>query len=128
MKNKRSLPWGYHLMLDCSGCNDNIANKSKIFDFNKELIRKIRMKAFGTPTIEYLLSGHKNQGYSLLQLIHTSNISAHFMDLSNTAYFDVFSCKKFDPKAAVQIIKKYFKPKNIKVNFIRRQAPDGNNE
>lgn len=124
MKTKNKSPWGYHLIVDCSGCNKNVENKSKIFDFNEELIRKIRMKAFGKPIIEYLLPGHKNQGYSLLQLIHTSNISAHFMDLSSTAYFDVFSCKKFDPKTAVQIIKKYFKPKKIKVNFIERQAPD----
>lgn len=124
MKKQNKSPWGYHLMVDCSGCNKNIASKSKIFEFNKELIQKIRMKAYGNPVIEYLLPNHKNQGYSLLQLIHTSNISAHFMDLSNTAYFDVFSCKKFDPKVAVQVIKKYFKPKKTKVNFIERQAPN----
>lgn len=123
MKTKNKSPWGYHLMVDCSGCNKNIESKSKIFDFNKELIQKIRMKAYGNPVIEYLLPNHKNQGYSLLQLIHTSNISAHFMDLSNTAYFDVFSCKKFDSKIAIRVIKKYFKPKKIKVNFIERQAP-----
>jgi len=122
MKLKKKSPWGYHLMVDCSGCNKNIKEKNKIFDFNKELIKKIKMKAFGNPIIEYLLPDHKNQGYSLLQLIHTSNISAHFMDKSDTAYFDVFSCKKFDPKVAVLVIKKYFKPKQIKINFIERSA------
>jgi len=123
MKIKNKAPWGYHLMVDCGDCNNNIAEKDKIFQFNKDLIKKIKMKAFGNPIIEYLLPEHKNQGYSLLQLIHTSNISAHFMDKTNTAYFDVFSCKKFNPNVAIQIIKKYFKPKKIKVNFIMRQAP-----
>lgn len=124
MKNKCSLPWGYHLMLDCSGCNDNIENKREIYNFTVELLKKIKMKGFGKPIIKYLLAGEKNQGYSMIQLITTSNISAHFMDLSGTAYFDVFSCKSFDPDQAEKIIKKYFSPKKIKRQFIKRQAPN----
>ena len=46
------------------------------------------------------------------------------MDLSGTAYFDVFSCKSFDPAQAEKIIKKYFAPKKIKRQFIKRQAPN----
>jgi S-adenosylmethionine/arginine decarboxylase-like enzyme len=121
MKNKSA--WGYHLMLDCSGCNDNIKDKRAIETFVKDLLKEVDMKPHGKPLIEYLLPGHKNQGYSMVQLITTSNISAHFMDLDGTAYFDVFSCKKFDPKLAEKIIKKHFAPKKYKVKFLTRQAP-----
>jgi S-adenosylmethionine/arginine decarboxylase-like enzyme len=120
-KNKQS--WGYHYMVDCSGCNDNISDKKQISIFVKELIKKIKMKAHGKPTIEYLLPGHKNEGYSMLQLIHTSNLAAHFMSKSKTAYFDVFSCKKFDTKIVDLTVKKYFAPKKTKSKFLTRQAP-----
>ena len=81
------------------------------------------MKAHGKPTIEYLLTGHKNEGYSMLQLIHTSNLSAHFMSKSKTAYFDVFSCKKFNTKTVDLVVKKYFDPKKSKSKLLTRQAP-----
>jgi S-adenosylmethionine/arginine decarboxylase-like enzyme len=45
------------------------------------------------------------------------------MELNGTAYFDIFSCKTFDPKAAEKVIKKYFAPKKYKVKFLTRQAP-----
>jgi hypothetical protein len=33
-----------------------------------------------------------------VQLIETSLISAHFANLTNTVYLDVFSCKPYDPE------------------------------
>lgn len=114
--------WGYHLMLDCSGCNDNVANRDQIYKFVKELVKKIDMVAHGEPIIEHLLPGDPKQGYSLMQLITTSNICAHFMELDGTAYFDIFSCKEFDINKAKKIVEKYFSPKKMRVNFITRHA------
>ena len=113
--------WGYHLMLDCSGC-ENIDSKDNIYNFVKDLVNKIDMEAHGEPIIEYLLPGDPKQGYSLMQLITTSNICGHFMELDGTAYFDVFSCKEFDLTTAQNVVKQYFNPKKIRVNFITRQA------
>ena len=113
--------WGYHLMLDCSGC-ENIDSKDNIYNFVKDLVDKIDMEAHGEPIIEYLLPGDPKQGYSLMQLITTSNICGHFMELDGTAYFDVFSCKEFDLTTAQNVVKQYFNPKKIRVNFITRQA------
>lgn len=114
--------WGYHLMLDCAGCNKNVSDKTKIYDFVKELIWRIDMVAHGEPIIEHLLPGDPKQGYSLMQLITTSNICAHFMDLDGTAYLDVFSCKEFDYKQAEQIFRTYFEPQKVKSYFITRHA------
>lgn len=115
--------WGYHLMLDCSGCNiQKVASRDNIYNFIKDLVPRIGMVAHGEPVIEYLLPGDPKQGYSLMQLITTSNICAHFMELDGTAYFDIFSCKEFDIKLADSIVRQYFDPKRVRVNFITRDA------
>jgi S-adenosylmethionine/arginine decarboxylase-like enzyme len=108
-------------MLDCSGC-ERIDSRENIYNFVKDLVDKIDMVAHGEPVIEYLLPGDPKQGYSLMQLITTSNICGHFMELDGTAYFDVFSCKEFDLQTVQDIVRQYFNPDKIRVNFITRQA------
>ncbi len=115
--------WGYHLMLDCSGCDiEKVSNRDNIYNFVKDLVDQIDMESHGEPIIEYLLPGDPKQGFSLLQLITTSNISAHFMELDGTAYFDIFSCKEFDIEIAKKVVGDYFGPKKMRVNFITRHA------
>lgn len=114
--------WGYHLMLDCKGCNKNVSDPKAIYDFNKELVERIDMVAHGEPIIEFMLPGDPKQGFSLVQLITTSNICAHFMDHDRTAYLDVFSCKEFDQSIVKEVFTKYFEPAKMRVNFITRHA------
>ena len=109
-------------MLDCSGCNENIANRDQIYRFTKDLVTRIDMTAHGEPIIEHLLPGDPKQGYSMMQLITTSNICAHFMELDGTAYFDIFSCKPFNIDIAQDVVKEYFNPKKLRVNYITRHA------
>lgn len=116
--------FGYHLMLDCSGCNQGIASRDTIYAFIKELVERIDMTAHGEPIIEYLLPGDPKQGFSLMQLITTSNICGHFMELDGTSYFDVFSCKEFRNEDVIDVVKKYFDPKKMRVNFVTRHADD----
>jgi len=119
---KINKPWGYHLMLDCQGMNDNITSKACLKEFIADLIKQIKMEAVGKPVIKYLLEGHQNSGYSLVQLIQTSNITGHFMDQDRTAYIDVFSCKKFNPKIVEKIVKKHFGTTKIKSKIVTRTA------
>ena len=115
--------WGYHLMLDCSGCEiEEISSKDNIYQFIKDLVERIDMVAHGEPVIEYLLPGDPKHGYSLMQLITTSNICGHFMELDGTAYFDVFSCKPFNQETAKQVVQEYFHTKKMRVNYITRHA------
>lgn len=114
--------WGYHLMLDCSGCNGNVSIRDAIYDFNKELVDRIGMVAHGEPVIEHLLPGDVKQGYSLMQLITTSNICAHFMDNGGTAYIDIFSCREFDIEMAKKIVAKYFNPAKMRTMYLTRHA------
>lgn len=111
-------------MLDCAGCRveNGIGSKEAIYNFIKELVVAIDMEAHGEPIIEYLLPGDPKQGYSLMQLITTSNICGHFMELDGTAYFDVFSCKEYNTQTVIDMVNKYFAPEHTRVNFVTRHA------
>ncbi len=114
--------WGYHLMLDISGCNDAIKSRDAIYNFTKDLVAKIDMTAHGEPIIEYLLPGDPKQGYSMMQLITTSNICAHFIEPDKTAYIDIFSCKQFDINVAQEVVKQHFGCTKMRINYITRNA------
>jgi S-adenosylmethionine/arginine decarboxylase-like enzyme len=109
-------------MLDISGCNDAIKSYDSIYNFNRDLIKSIDMTAHGDPVIEYLLPGDPKQGFSLMQLITTSNICAHFVEPDGSAYIDIFSCKTFDILVAQSVVQRHFEPKKMRVNYITRNA------
>jgi S-adenosylmethionine/arginine decarboxylase-like enzyme len=111
-------------MLDCGGCHkESIQDAGNIKSFVKELVIAIDMVAVGEPWIERTAIGIPDkEGFSLYQLIVTSNISAHFVDESRQIYLDVFSCKEFDQSVVRVIVEKYFNPSRIKTNFVSRNA------
>ena len=116
--------WGYHLLLDCANCNhDKMTDKQNINNFVKTLIVRIDMEAIGEPWIE-TTAGHlpDKSGYSLFQMIVTSNISGHFIDATNEVYLDVFSCKPFDLTVVEDTVREYFEPSKIRLNYITRNA------
>ena len=116
--------WGYHLILDCrSGELDAVRSADTIKKFCKELVEAIDMKAWGEPTLEHFATHNPEAaGYSLIQLIETSNIAGHFVDKSGDFYLDIFSCKNFDVQVAKQVVEKYFEPLSIKTTYLERQA------
>jgi S-adenosylmethionine/arginine decarboxylase-like enzyme len=67
-------------------------------------------------------SGNK-KGYTLVQLIETSNITAHFVEETDDIYLDVFSCKPFSPSDVDSMVKLHFSPKAMDTKMIDRQAP-----
>jgi S-adenosylmethionine/arginine decarboxylase-like enzyme len=122
LKTRKRKSWGYQLLLDISNCNpDAIRSKKTITEFVKELVPAIDMIAFGRPRIVRFGKGNL-VGLTLVQLIEKSDITAHFVENSNDAYIDIFSCTSFDPKIAIRICKEYFQPEHIKVRFLKRQA------
>ena len=114
--------WGYHLILDCAGCEHNlITSYANVYDFAKRLVKDIDMVAFGEPQINDFGSGNK-AGFTLVQLIETSNICAHFVNENDTMYLDVFSCKEYDDEVVVNLVKEYFGAKSIRRSYLTRQA------
>ena len=116
--------WGFHLILDCSHCDiSKISDGNNIKKFIKELVSRIDMKPFGEPIIQrFALEDATKAGYSLVQLIETSSITGHFVELNGDAYIDIFSCKQYDQELVKEIVNKYFNPKKIRTTYLTRQA------
>ncbi|MFN0114938.1 MAG: S-adenosylmethionine decarboxylase family protein [Paracoccaceae bacterium] len=114
--------WGQHLILDMGACDRAaVTSAETIRAFVKELVDEIEMKAYGEPIIEHFAEhSPEAAGYSLVQLIETSNICAHFSDLTGDVYLDVFSCKPFSDEVAIRVCKKYFKPRSISKMTLQR--------
>ena len=112
--------WGYHLIFDGSnGDKECISSPENIKNFAKEMVEEIDMISFGEPIIQYFGKDDKT-GFTLIQLIETSNISGHFCDPTGHFFIDVFSCKKFDEDKAIKVIEKYFKPQHKSTRFLIR--------
>lgn len=120
--------WGYHLIIDAAKCCPSaIRSRKTIHDFTTTLVNSIDMVAYGDPQIVHFGSGNK-AGYTLVQLIETSNICAHFVEETNDMYLDVFSCKPFENRDVFRVVNSFFKPRYIKSEFLTRKAPHIENE
>lgn len=116
--------WGYHCMLDCLGAaKEKITDKDNIYAFTKALVKNIDMVAHGEPVIEYFAEHDATKaGFTMMQMISTSSITAHFVDLNGSIYLDVFSCKPFNIADVVETVREFFDPQSIKESFVTRQA------
>jgi len=114
--------WGFSLMLNCAACDkEKIMDKDNIDAFVRELVKRIDMVAYGDPQIVNFGTGNK-AGYTLVQLIETSNICAHFCNDTGDMYLDVFSCKKFHASDVISVVSEYFSPQQTLFKFIKRDA------
>ncbi len=117
--------WGYHLIYNAYGCDlSAITDKDVIAGFSKTLVNAIKMEAYGEPQVVWFGKGDL-EGYTLIQLIETSNIAAHFCNKGGEAYIDIFSCAEFDPEVAIAVIKDYFNPQSFNTLFVQRSAQKG---
>jgi S-adenosylmethionine decarboxylase len=116
--------WGYHLTLDCHDCNRAlIMEKWNVQNFIEELVQRIDMEPIGKPWIEYTAGDHPDKaGFTAVQIIVTSSIVAHFIDSTGDLYLDVFSCKTFDIDTVKRVVQEYFKPANMRINYLTRSA------
>ena len=117
----RAVPWGWHLVLNLYDCApEQIRSADVIRAFVIELCKRIEMQRYGEPTIVNFGADPRVSGYSLVQLIETSNICAHFAEQTNAVYLDIFSCKKFDPEVAAAFCIETFGALKANGTFISR--------
>jgi S-adenosylmethionine/arginine decarboxylase-like enzyme len=101
--------WGLACSFDIYNCDpETIRNADRIRHFVKELCELIEMKRFGETEVVNFGEDERVAGFSMVQLIETSLISAHFANLSNTTYLDVFSCKPYDPAVVEKFATEFF--------------------
>ncbi len=101
--------WGMASAIDIYDCDPiKIRNAGVIRRFVTELCDLIRMKRFGETQVVHFGEDERVAGFSMVQLIETSLISAHFANLTNAVYLDVFSCKPYDPDVVRAFSETYF--------------------
>jgi len=112
--------WGLSAAINIHGCNpEKIQDEAAIKRFIYELCEFIEMKRYGDCMVVRFGEGDMI-GYSAVQLIETSLISAHFVDASSAGYIDIFSCKYYRPEDACAFCKDFFEAKDANYNYLLR--------
>lgn len=113
--------WGIASAIDIYDCNpQTIRDADAIRKFVVELCDLIEMRRFGETQVVHFGEDERVAGYSMVQLIETSLISAHFANLTNTVYLDVFSCKAYDSETVRKFAQDYFGGNHSALNVTMR--------
>jgi len=116
-ESEKQTVWGIASSIDIYECNPNtIRDAQKIKEFVAELCELIEMKRYGDTQVVHFGEEERVAGFSMVQLIETSLISAHFANLTNTVYLDVFSCKPYDLNVVEKFSKEFFGGKRAMTN------------
>jgi len=113
--------WGISAAIDLHACDpDLVRSADDIRQFVSELCTLIEVTPFGECVVVHFGEKESIAGFSMTQLIETSLISGHFVNLTNNIFLDVFSCKYFDPEVVAEKAKTFFKAKSCTMNFLVR--------
>jgi S-adenosylmethionine/arginine decarboxylase-like enzyme len=78
------------------------------------------MRRYGDPIVVRFGDNPDVTGYSMFQLIETSNLAGHFAEATNAAYLDIFSCQEYDPNVVVDFCIQTFKAERAHGRFVLR--------
>ncbi len=110
MKNITNNVWGQDLAINLGSCNlETIQSVPRLTSYIEQLCELIEMEAVGRPQFTYLSPTPELAGFTAFQLIQTSSIVIHLCDLPRTAYFNIFSCKRYNSEEALLFTKEFFK-------------------
>lgn len=114
--------YGQELVIDLYGCDyETLISPKKNLEFLKKVCEVIKMKPYGRPFVADF--GHalsKTAGFSLVQLIESSSITAHYSPHWRILCLNIFSCTSFDVKKAVEFAKNYFGAERAIAFVLRR--------
>ena len=121
MKNQTDY-WGVSTCINLYGCDLALMqNADAIREFVALLCDRIKMRRYGETQVVFFGDEPRVQGFSMIQLIETSLISAHFADASQAIYLDVFSCAPYDSEDAAKFAADYFKAAKSHYQVVHRQ-------
>jgi len=107
---EKILEVGMHLILD-GYCQDSliIGNLSEVHKFLDKFPEEMGMTKVLPPYVfQYQSSSPRDSGISGIVIIAESHISIHTFPAQNYLSVDIFSCKPFDAKEAIQRLTDYF--------------------
>jgi len=114
--------WGIQSAIDIHGCDPQLIRDAEhVRQFAVDLSDHIQMKRFGETVVVDFGENERVAGFSLVQLIETSLISGHFVNLSNNAHIDIFSCAFYEPAEAAEFSREYFQGCNYHLQVTLRK-------
>lgn len=114
--------FGPHLMLDCYRCNRKKLEDIKfVYNFLDKFADDIGMHKIMPPyTFSYCGTKPEDWGISGILLIAESHISAHTFPEKEFVSVDIFSCKEFNVKKAIDYTLREFEAERYESNFLMR--------
>jgi S-adenosylmethionine/arginine decarboxylase-like enzyme len=114
-------PWGMDTAIDLRACCPTfIRDASYIRRFVIDLCETIRMRRYGEPQIVHFGQEERVAGYTLVQLIETSDIVAHFINQQNAACLNVFSCSFYSPITCARLCQQWFAAQDVRLSVVLR--------
>ena len=118
MKKTRGLKKQLGLHLIAEFMEPQFPNLSKIKKILKEAVLATGAKFLGG---KYHQFDKEGKAFSAIALLSESHISLHSWPEEGYLAVDVFTCgKETYPQKAIEVFKKYFKPKKIKIKVQKR--------
>src|SRR5579871_2557536 len=101
--------WGYSTHIDLYDCDEKkIRSRTEIIRYVDQLCNLIKMKKYEGCLINHFGEDEKVKGYTFVQMIETSLISGHLVEVNNSAFIDIFSCKPYDEHEAHEFTQYHF--------------------
>ena len=120
--------YGKELVLDLHQCDPHLFNRKDLKRYFVRLCALIDMRRcdlhfwddVGVPEEEQQTDPHL-KGTSAVQFMLTSNVTLHTLDILETVYINIFSCKDFDSDIAAKFSADYFRGTLVHRENIIRQ-------
>lgn len=120
--------YGYELVLDLHGCDPKTFTRQSIDSYFSHLCELIDMEKCAVHFWDDMDVSEEDRqtlphtkGTSAVCFILTSSIVIHTLDLLEAVYVNIFSCKQFDPRAAILASQRWFNAERCIDHFLTRQ-------
>jgi len=115
--------WGFQLVLDCFGCDEEVCcDLDRGYEFLDKICIQLKMTKQSQPyvfkTCETAFPG--KPGYSGWVPIIESGIQIHTSANNRFISIDVYSCRPFDEAEVLEFVKEWFEPRHIETCFLHR--------
>lgn len=117
------VDFGTELLLDLGGCDTRVIRDSReLVTIVQLCAEKIGMAMHGQPLVQHF-GQSEVAGWTVVQLITTSNINVHAVDGDNSAFVNVFSCRPFDTDLAAAFLVDCFGAAAHTATVVTRRVP-----
>lgn len=115
--------WGKQLIIDACGIQAEwLKDIPEIKKLLNHLVKRLKMKPLSKATVKKVRSGnYPDWGVSGFIMLYESHIAIHTWPEENYAAVDIYSCKDFCEKKALNYLQKIWPSSQIKSRVIIRE-------